>query len=80
MPLHESALSSGVSAGNLLIDADFGALEPHAIDALNTRLTLLPGVLETGFFVGMACKAYFGAEDGTVTSRVRPSPGLRTSL
>jgi ribose 5-phosphate isomerase A len=26
------------------------------------------GVVETGLFVGMACKAYFGMADGSVTS------------
>ena len=29
-------------------------------------LTNIPGILETGLFVGMAKKAYFGLEDGTV--------------
>ena len=28
--------------------------------------TNIPGLLETGLFVGMAKKAYFGLEDGTV--------------
>jgi len=26
------------------------------------------GVVETGLFVGMACKAYFGMADGSVSS------------
>jgi len=37
-----------------------------ATDAL---LHAMPGVIETGLFVGMATKAYFGMEDGSVTER-----------
>lgn len=34
---------------------------------------ILPiGVIDTGLFVGMAEKAYFGMEDGKVTYRERP--------
>ena len=32
----------------------------------------LIGVVDTGLFVGMAEKAYFGMENGNVTSRERP--------
>lgn len=50
--------------GNFIIDADFGVVrEPTK---LNTQLLALPGVVETGLFVGMAEKAYFGQADGSV--------------
>jgi len=42
------------------------AMDWAATDAL---LHAMPGLLETGLFVGMATKAYFGMEDGTVTER-----------
>ena len=34
--------------GNLLLDADFGQVAPNDVQDLNIRITLLPGVLETG--------------------------------
>ena len=33
---------------------------------VNTSLACMAGVVETGLFVNMASKAYFGMEDGTV--------------
>jgi len=36
---------------------------------INTKLVCMPGVLETGLFVKMAAKAYFGLEDGTVREK-----------
>uniref|UniRef100_A0A7N8XCV4 ribose-5-phosphate isomerase n=1 Tax=Mastacembelus armatus TaxID=205130 RepID=A0A7N8XCV4_9TELE len=33
---------------------------------VNTSIKMIPGVVETGLFVGMAERAYFGMEDGSV--------------
>eukprot|EP01006_Ploeotia_vitrea_P016459 TRINITY_DN47137_c0_g1_i1.p1 TRINITY_DN47137_c0_g1~~TRINITY_DN47137_c0_g1_i1.p1 ORF type:complete len:264 (+),score=130.28 TRINITY_DN47137_c0_g1_i1:38-829(+) len=55
--------------GNLLLDADFGAIEDPR--ALHKELIDIPGVVETGLFIDMAHKAFFGQEDGTVTTRVK---------
>lgn len=52
---------------NFLIDADFGAISDPA--ALHEKLKLMVGVVDTGLFVGMATKAYFGAESGEVTEQ-----------
>ncbi|ODV81549.1 ribose-5-phosphate isomerase [Suhomyces tanzawaensis NRRL Y-17324] len=49
---------------NFLIDADFGAIENVA--QLHQQIKALVGVVETGLFVGMAKKAYFGEESGEV--------------
>ena len=38
---------------------------------INTSIQCLAGVVETGLFVGMASKAYFGQEDGSVVDRDR---------
>jgi len=48
-----------------------GAAASTAMDwaATDALLHAMPGLLETGLFVGMATKAYFGMEDGTVTDR-----------
>lgn len=43
-----------------------GNLEPSNVE---TILKTIPGVLETGLFLGMACQIYFGMEDGTVQTR-----------
>ncbi|XP_063040142.1 ribose-5-phosphate isomerase [Engraulis encrasicolus] len=39
---------------------------------VNTAIKMIPGVVETGLFVGMAEKAYFGMEDGSVKVRDPP--------
>ncbi|XP_061781126.1 ribose-5-phosphate isomerase [Nerophis lumbriciformis] len=39
---------------------------------INCAIKMIPGVVETGFFVGMAERAYFGMEDGNVLMRDAP--------
>ncbi len=54
--------------GNFIIDIDFGAIrEPSALDA---SLKGIPGILETGLFLGYAGVAYVGKR-GTVEEIVR---------
>ncbi|UYV73479.1 RPIA [Cordylochernes scorpioides] len=38
-------------------------------DLVNQQIKMMPGVVETGLFVDMAQKAYFGMEDGSVHER-----------
>jgi len=57
--------------GNFLIDCDFGLVEHPEI--LEQKLVSIPGIVETGLFVQMACKAFFGNQDGTVSMRQRIS-------
>lgn len=53
--------------GGFIIDADFGIInDPKALD---TQLRNIIGVIETGLFIHMACKAYFGNADGSVITR-----------
>jgi ribose 5-phosphate isomerase A len=48
--------------GNFIVDADFGAIpDPGVLDA---ELKAVPGVLETGLFLGYAHFAYVGTESG----------------
>jgi len=54
--------------GNFVIDVDFGLIQNAA--ELNFKLRSIPGVVETGLFVGMVTKAYFGNKDGSIKSRV----------
>lgn len=44
--------------GNFILDTSFGLI--HNPAALETKLVAIPGVVETGLFVGMASKVYFG--------------------
>jgi len=44
--------------GNFIVDADFGPIE--APDDLNCKLKSIPGVVETGLFVGMTDLLYVG--------------------
>lgn len=47
--------------GNFIVDADFGPLsDPRKID---TELKAIPGVLETGLFLGYANTAYIGTSE-----------------
>jgi ribose 5-phosphate isomerase A len=55
--------------GNFVIDVDFGVLDPSAVGQLNRNLREIVGIVETGLFVGMAQKAYFGNTEGQVTTR-----------
>lgn len=51
--------------GNFIIDADFGIIDSP--DKINNELLKIPGVVDTGLFIGMASKAYIGQKDGTVS-------------
>ena len=48
--------------GNFLLDADFGPIEDPPW--LERELKSIPGVLETGLFLGFADMAYVGTPDG----------------
>jgi ribose 5-phosphate isomerase A len=48
--------------GNYILDVDFGPITNA--EELNQRLKLIPGVIETGLFVGMADIVYLGKADG----------------
>lgn len=50
--------------GNYVIDADFGAIED--VKALDKKLKLIPGVIESGLFVGLADVVYLGKSNGII--------------
>ena len=53
--------------GNFIIDVDFGTVKNPS--EINDKLLSIPGVVDTGLFIGMASKAYFGQKNGSVTTR-----------
>lgn len=55
--------------GNFILDYLFNTNVEHDWPAVNARLIAIPGVVETGLFIGMAKKVYFGNQDGSVTTR-----------
>lgn len=55
--------------GNFIIDTDFGKISDPA--ELNAKLLCIPGIVDTGLFIGMTSKAYIGLEDGSVTTLIR---------
>lgn len=55
--------------GNFILDWHFPVDKGLNWDTVNRTIMMIPGVVETGLFVGMATKAYFGLADGTVTER-----------
>ncbi len=58
--------------GNFVVDVDFGLISPSEVAALDGKLQAITGIVETGLFVAMAKKAYFGNADGSVTVRDAP--------
>jgi ribose 5-phosphate isomerase A len=48
--------------GNYIVDADFGLIDDA--ENLDKQLKLIPGVLETGLFIGLANVVYLGTKDG----------------
>ncbi|CAL8274042.1 unnamed protein product [Merluccius merluccius] len=56
--------------GNFILDWKFEGAQNWK--EVNMHIKMIPGVVETGLFVGMAERAYFGMEDGSV--RVRDAP------
>jgi len=50
--------------GNYIVDVDFGPIGDA--EELNHQLKLIPGVIETGLFIGMANLVYLGKPDGIV--------------
>jgi len=50
--------------GNFIIDVDFGIIDdPKELDK---KILSIPGVVDTGFFIGMTSRAYIGQKDGNV--------------
>ncbi len=49
---------------NFIIDVDFGIIDNPVV--LNNKILPIPGVVDTGFFINMASKAYIGQKDGKV--------------
>jgi len=50
--------------GNYIVDVDFGSIGDA--EELNRRLKLIPGVIETGLFIGMADLVYLGKAEGII--------------
>ncbi|XP_076371936.1 ribose-5-phosphate isomerase [Tachypleus tridentatus] len=56
--------------GNFILDWKFSVIQDW--ESLNQTIKMITGVVETGLFVGMAKKVYFGQEDGSVVEREIP--------
>jgi len=50
--------------GNYIVDVDFGGIKNA--EELNQRLKLIPGVIETGLFIGFADIVYLAKKDGII--------------
>lgn len=57
--------------GNYTLDVDLSTLDDDP-KALNDRVRSIPGVVETGFFLGMASRVLVGRADGSVDLIERP--------
>ncbi len=56
--------------GNYILDCRFGDLSDP--DALAARIKAVTGVVDHGFFLGMAAEGLIGADDGSVLTLSRP--------
>jgi len=60
--------------GNLIIDADFGVIpEPRRLEA---ELKAIPGVIETGLFLGCVDVAFIGTEEGVRRLERKPRKSI----
>ncbi|XP_068131241.1 ribose-5-phosphate isomerase [Hyperolius riggenbachi] len=57
--------------GNFLLDWKFDRV--HDWNVVNTAIKMIPGVVDTGLFINMAERVYFGMEDGTISFRDKPA-------
>lgn len=55
--------------GNFLLDWFFEGSSKTDFDGINREILMIPGVVDTGLFIGMAKKAYFGMADGSVVEK-----------
>ncbi|XP_013791728.1 ribose-5-phosphate isomerase-like isoform X1 [Limulus polyphemus] len=53
--------------GNFIIDWKFSEVREWTV--INQTIKMIPGVVETGLFIDMAKRAYFGQEDGSVIEK-----------
>jgi len=58
--------------GNFILDWHFPE-DKFEWDSVNSAIKLIPGVVETGLFVNMAERAFFGCADGSVLEKTVPS-------
>lgn len=54
---------------NFLLDWFFEGSAATDFDGINREIQMIPGVIDTGLFIGMASKAYFGMADGSVVEK-----------
>ena len=55
--------------GNFLLDWYYKGSANDDFGTINNEILMMPGVVDTGFFIGMAKKAYFGMSDGSVLEK-----------
>ena len=51
---------------NFILDCGFENVEDLDLESMNVEIKMLPGVVETGLFLGMANHVIFGTEHGTI--------------
>uniref|UniRef100_A0A8C2QC42 ribose-5-phosphate isomerase n=1 Tax=Cricetulus griseus TaxID=10029 RepID=A0A8C2QC42_CRIGR len=56
--------------GNFILDWKFDWV--HKWSEMNTAIKMTPGVVDTGLFINMAERVYFGMQDGSVNVREKP--------
>ncbi|KAL6263408.1 hypothetical protein P5V15_006199 [Pogonomyrmex californicus] len=55
--------------GNFILDWHF-PVDMTDWNKINEEISLIPGVIETGLFISMAQKAFFGMQDGSIKEQI----------
>ena len=57
--------------GNFIIDWNFESKKRSKNEwtDINSTIKMIPGVVETGLFIDMTSKVYFGCQDGSVSTK-----------
>jgi len=58
--------------GNFILDWKFESSKVFNWSDVNQKLKMIPGVVETGLFINMISKAYFGNREGKVEIKTNP--------
>lgn len=75
MRKNEAGSAYVTDGGNWLVDASFGRISNP--EALEIGLLRVPGVVETGLFLGICAAAYIAGPDGIehIAASAKPAPG-----
>jgi ribose 5-phosphate isomerase A len=64
--------------GNFILDVDFGPIEDP--ESLDQKIKIIPGIIETGLFIGMADLVYVGTRQGKLLTFRKETTHMHESM